>query len=697
MGMAASQARLLTITARLADNELQSQTINNAKMRLATQSSQASENYINALNDATLKFGSYDAEGNALSQDLTFNALTAYSSYNTQYGLTNASGQLLVSENEAAMYEASNGNLNAYLKAHGLEYTTTYFDKVGSIENSKYPEPFNNVSSDELKDYYEAYNSYETSIELERYKNSYSTFNSAKSKLAKGSEDALSRYLLHSSGIEKVDSEYQLKTLNKSNSITDNYNKFTSAFTNSSNTYSYNNTKTQEFISNIDDYKNFITKTVTTTTDASGNTALKYSEDADVTYVETTDATGAVTGRTYSINDSFTIVTDANGIVTTGATKDTTEADTSSTTTMNVTGGSTGVSFDDYLKTVTYTYSYLDSDTNTTVTEDFKFDVKKDADGNSVYSDYSLTTDKEKAVNILNEAVDTIINNMIDTANYEAFANWLLSTDANTLKNTYGIDTTTAIEKVGNKTLAEITSDYQTSKTSFIGNIFSADDGPITIDGTSYDSSYAYIEQALADSSSDITAEDLTDIDKVLKFVQDKGLTLASGYETVIKSFIVEEMIDEYGEPKYAWVDENDTSNTGNADAKAQWYTNLFNRMQKGYKTLENGLASSKEWIEYALESGIVSMEQVDKSYNWTGLDYKTCTKITEETDNDAVTKAEAEYNRAMNDIEAKDNIYDIQLKNIDTEHTSLQTEYESIKNVITKNIERTFKFNQSA
>ena len=56
MGLAASQARLLTITARLADNELRSQTINNAKMRLSTESSQASENYINALNNATLKF-----------------------------------------------------------------------------------------------------------------------------------------------------------------------------------------------------------------------------------------------------------------------------------------------------------------------------------------------------------------------------------------------------------------------------------------------------------------------------------------------------------------------------------------------------------------------------------------------------------------------------------------------------------------
>ena len=63
----------------------------------------------------------------------------------------------------------------------------------------------------------------------------------------------------------------------------------------------------------------------------------------------------------------------------------------------------------------------------------------------------------------------------------------------------------------------------------------------------------------------------------------------------------------------------------------------------------------------------------------------------------EAVAKAEAEYNRAMNDIKAKDNIYDLQLKNIDTEHTSLQTEYDVIKGVISKNIDRNFKFNQNA
>jgi hypothetical protein len=119
--------------------------------------------------------------------------------------------------------------------------------------------------------------------------------------------------------------------------------------------------------------------------------------------------------------------------------------------------------------------------------------------------------------------------------------------------------------------------------------------------------------------------------------------------------------------------------------------------MQQGYKQIEDGLASSKEWIEYALESGIVSMEQVDLNFNWRSLDYKTCSKITEVTDDAAVARAEAEYNRAMNDIKAKDNIYDLQLKNIDTEHTSLQTEYSVIEKVIQENVKRTFKFDQSA
>ena len=45
-----------------------------------------------------------------------------------------------------------------------------------------------------------------------------------------------------------------------------------------------------------------------------------------------------------------------------------------------------------------------------------------------------------------------------------------------------------------------------------------------------------------------------------------------------------------------------------------------------------------------------------------------------------------------MTEIENKDKKYDQDLKKLDAEHTALQTEYESVKNVIDKNVERSFK-----
>ena len=146
-----------------------------------------------------------------------------------------------------------------------------------------------------------------------------------------------------------------------------------------------------------------------------------------------------------------------------------------------------------------------------------------------------------------------------------------------------------------------------------------------------------------------------------------------------------------YGEPKFTWIDQNNKNQNG--EAKAQWYTNLFNRMKTGgYKTLQDGLASSTEWIKFAFESGLVTLEQVDGSNTWNSTTDSNCSDITEQTNNTAITIAEAEYTAQMNKIQNKDKMYDLELKNIDTEHNSLQTEYESIKGAIDKNIERPFK-----
>jgi hypothetical protein len=129
MGMAAGQARLLSITARMSDNELRAQIINNDKMRLATESSQVSDHYVQALNEAELMFTNYDANNNASFKQLTYNALTSYNPYNNQYCLTNASGNILLSEFDAKNYKNSD-TLEEFLKCYGLEQTTTYFENL---------------------------------------------------------------------------------------------------------------------------------------------------------------------------------------------------------------------------------------------------------------------------------------------------------------------------------------------------------------------------------------------------------------------------------------------------------------------------------------------------------------------------------------------------------------------------------------
>lgn len=53
---------------------------------------------------------------------------------------------------------------------------------------------------------------------------------------------------------------------------------------------------------------------------------------------------------------------------------------------------------------------------------------------------------------------------------------------------------------------------------------------------------------------------------------------------------------------------------------------------------------------------------------------------------------AERTYEGHLREIEAQDKRYDLELKNIDTEHNACQTEIDSVKKVIDKNIERSFK-----
>lgn len=728
MGLAASQARLLTITARLADNELRSQTINNAKMRLATQSSQASENYINALNDATLKFANYDTTGVAKTQTLNYNALTAYSSYNTQYGLVNSSGQLLVSEEEAALYEKSNENLDTYLQYHGLTYDTTYFDEIGNVTNTGYPDEFSVLTVSDMKEIYKNYSSIENSQEVETFNNAYNEYkNTCGTLLQSVCSKVLKQYLLSSTEVTNTlsDSAGYYELTMSGGSLAQKFTNLKKMFNDTNNSTS-NPDGGNNFALNdpIISYLLANNSTTKTAIDDIFNSVTINGNDLSVENEETINYTEDTTAgtKTYEVQ-GVEITIDSS----TGAVTNVVAPTSDSTTTITFVAGTDMSSIANYVKGMSITYAAADGSTSTTEQISF-LDAKLNTDG-SLYVKSKDTikglTDSTMQDQYLNDlivdgVISTILNDLsVDFAKalYDNTTPVATQTEFQQIVAAAGVDLTAAVS--GSKTLKDIFDDADAAEDQFITTIFSGD-----ITDTS---SPAYYVKNLIDNDTTpiyytdekginvvlhdevdasgnpipraLTYEDLTDVDFLLRFMNanSENVQMSETFKTVVKEFMMDNIIAEYGTPKYAWQDSTDPNNTGNADAKAQWYTNLFNRMRQGYKALENGLASSNEWIEYALESGIVTMEQVDGSYEWQGLDYKACAKITEETDDAAVTKAEAEYNRAMNDIESKDNIYDIELKNIDTEHSSLQTEYDSIKTVISKNVERTFNFYKNA
>ena len=54
--------------------------------------------------------------------------------------------------------------------------------------------------------------------------------------------------------------------------------------------------------------------------------------------------------------------------------------------------------------------------------------------------------------------------------------------------------------------------------------------------------------------------------------------------------------------------------------------------------------------------------------------------------------KAEAEYNRDMQEIQMQDKRYEMDQKKIDTQYDALTKEEESIKSVLKNNTERSYK-----
>lgn len=91
------------------------------------------------------------------------------------------------------------------------------------------------------------------------------------------------------------------------------------------------------------------------------------------------------------------------------------------------------------------------------------------------------------------------------------------------------------------------------------------------------------------------------------------------------------------------------------------------------------------------LTSGQWLLQQV-KNNEWESIVWQGSTMISEVYDTSDDAAAEATYEAAMKDLQKKDKLLELRLEDVETQEQSVEKQIDSTKEVISKNIESTYK-----
>lgn len=135
--------------------------------------------------------------------------------------------------------------------------------------------------------------------------------------------------------------------------------------------------------------------------------------------------------------------------------------------------------------------------------------------------------------------------------------------------------------------------------------------------------------------------------------------------------------------------------------AASAYYLNVFNEIaESGLSVQKDENMNDPDWLQMQLKNGNIFIAENKSNAGTDGKDNVVVipwdtgdSQLVAKSDDRQLAKAKAEYERETDEISEKDKRFDLELKSIDTEHNATQTQMESIKKVMDKNIERTFKF----
>lgn len=144
----------------------------------------------------------------------------------------------------------------------------------------------------------------------------------------------------------------------------------------------------------------------------------------------------------------------------------------------------------------------------------------------------------------------------------------------------------------------------------------------------------------------------------------------------------------------YYFLLKNDGAMTNQTMLVADFYNMLYNQLcMNGASSdaTKREMISDSEYLSHGLKNGQLFVSSLNNDgYFYQGA-YTLNGHMEEVPDEDAISRAELEYNVTKSKLNYKEQTLELDMKNLDTEISALTTEYDTVKNLISKGVEKVF------
>ena len=135
-------------------------------------------------------------------------------------------------------------------------------------------------------------------------------------------------------------------------------------------------------------------------------------------------------------------------------------------------------------------------------------------------------------------------------------------------------------------------------------------------------------------------------------------------------------------------------NNTVSDDTKKASLNDKYSYLKSGsderYCYDEN--VNDPAYLQEMLTSGEWTVQKTDEKNEWQEMMWQGSSVLTEVYDTSDDAAAESEYEAAMLKVQKQDKLLELQLENVQTQESAVEKDLDSIKTVIDKNIEDSFK-----